>query len=264
MQNKVRAQSNTKCVQCGRNIFKGDECYQYATGIGVLGYGKVFCSEGCINAYKGATNSSSESSGRTVKVRHGSSFSSKPLIVKAIIVFFAICFIIGIGMTIDSCIENAAAKRASKKMPAAEYVVDKSSVTLTGKLNECFDVVDDIKVVSKEGAYAAVVTLTVKCKKEISSIEKFDTTYLMFDDSYKPNSINAKCITTPSDTALGAALYAMKAGEEKQIKIKIEPDSTGGKSAIDAYKNFLEAAEMGTMTLTYQYWDKKKAWRYDF
>lgn len=261
MQNKVRAQSNTKCVQCGRNIFKGDECYQYATGIGVLGYGKVFCSEGCINAYKGAANSGSEPSSRSRKVRRGFSFGSASFLVKAIVYFFAFAIIMAIGISIYSCIEDAGAEKAAKKMPAAEYIVDKSSVILTGNFNDYFDVVDDMTVVTKEGAYEAVVTLDLKCKKELKSVDYLGTTLLWFN--YEFDMGDDRCKTTPDEETIGATLYAMKAGEERQIKIKFVPNPGRGKSAINTYKNFLEAAEMGTVSISYMYLDKKK-WQKEF
>ena len=58
---KTTASSTTKCVQCGKRIFKGEECYEVAKG-GLAGAAlnavpgfwntRIFCSQGCLNAYK--------------------------------------------------------------------------------------------------------------------------------------------------------------------------------------------------------------------
>ena len=58
---KTTASENTKCVQCGRRIRKGDIVYEFAKG-GLAGAvlncvpgfwnTRIFCSEGCLNAWK--------------------------------------------------------------------------------------------------------------------------------------------------------------------------------------------------------------------
>lgn len=255
---------NKTCNQCGRRMYQGDTAYWCLEGVAshlpIPGIGKMpkyFCSEGCLNEYKGSRSQGSDggSLGGSTKIKYGISTRAKSSVVYFVLGIIGLIIFFGIIALIHQSCQDNSAQRAAKKMPAAEYVVDKSSVTLTGKFNEYFDVVDDINVVTKEGAYEAIVTLTVQCKKSLSSVIKnSDNIYLMFNYNY--DGPYTMCITTPSAATLGATLYAMKAGEEKHIKIKIEPDSRGGKKSIEAYKNFLETAELGAMSLKYRYYDK--------
>ena len=106
-----------------------------------------------------------------------------------------------IGIPIYTCREKSSVSKQEKNMQAAEYVVNGSSVVMSGKLGDYFSVPEDVVVTQKEGAFEAEISLTLLCKKPLSEIQPF----------YKPElTIGEGVVISPEKSVLGTALLSMK------------------------------------------------------
>lgn len=140
---KTTASETTKCVQCGRTIFKGDECYEVAKG-GIAGAAlnlvpgfwntRVFCSEGCLNAYNGNYGGASKGAATGFAAGAGAALGKGAVkgvgaVGKGIGWVIKWCFIVGLPLSlivslIFSIQECASTSSAGALSGVSEYIVE--------------------------------------------------------------------------------------------------------------------------------------------
>ena len=153
-----------------------------------------------------------------------------------------ILLIIGLPIiAISECYENHSAAKGAKNQTAQEYTINDSSAVLNGSFGDYFSV-KNVSIVTKAGAYEADLTVTFKCKKSLQTLGSMNSSKI---------KIFSGAVLSPNEESIGKALVSMKEGEEKTIKINITPKKE--KYEIDNYKKFIEAAALGTVTLTFEY-----------
>ena len=261
---KTTASSTTKCVQCGKRICKGEECYEVAKG-GLAGAAlnavpgfwntRIFCSQGCLNAYKGANGGSSAGSpvGGTTKIVHkeGMKASTKDLIVKVVVGVFILCIF---GGLVSMCSTSHDEKKGLKALAAAEpktFTLDKSSVELKGSLSDFLDVYDSVTAVTagEDLSASITVTLPLQCKKSFNEINK------SFLNSWFYPSVAVHLESVPSSKDLASSIYSMKPGDKKVLKFKLKTkkEGSGATDSIKDYQSLIESLELGNLIFTLKY-----------
>ena len=271
---KTTASSTTKCVQCGKRIFKGEECYEVAKG-GLAGAAlnavpgfwntRIFCSQGCLNAYKGANGGSSVGSpvGGTTKIVHkeGMKASTKDLIVKVVVGVFILCIL---GGLVSMCSKSHDEKKGLKALAAAEpktFTLDKSSVELKGSLNDFLDVYDSVTAVTagEDLSASITVTLPLHCKKSLQDIDN------LYNFKFYP-SLARYLDSIPTSEDLASSIYSMKPGDKKVLKFKLKTKNEGTSYASDSiksYQSLIESLELEKLVFkgVYTETERMREWK---
>lgn len=257
---KVTASGNTRCVQCGRSIQKGTECYKVPEGKSKVGavlsfFGgdfQAFCSEGCLNTYKGASSGGSGFSsvdsgysggGKTTIIhKEGMKASTKDLIVKTVIVSFVLLCIWGI---ITMCSESNGEEKALQELAATvaegkTYTVNKSSVQFKGALSEYLEVYDDVTAITEARDLEPTITITLPlhCKKSVKDIDGFSSFY---------PSEGYLLVSVPSEKDLAGTISSMMPGDKKILKFKLKTITPGEFrciESIESYQSLIECFEL--------------------
>ncbi|MCR5723851.1 MAG: hypothetical protein K6G80_02040 [Treponema sp.] len=135
-----RAKENMTCTQCGRPIFKGDTAWWCLEGLAahlpIPGIGKMpkyFCSEGCLNAYKGSFGGGRGFGGAAKGAAAGFAAGAGAAVgkgaVKGIGWVIKWCFMIGLPLSlfmvmIFSIKECASTSSAGALTGVSEYIVE--------------------------------------------------------------------------------------------------------------------------------------------
>lgn len=269
---KVTAGGNTRCVQCGRTIQKGTECYEVPKGKSKVGavlsfFGggdfQAFCSEGCLNTYKGASSGGSGfssvgsgySGGGKTKIVHkeGMKASTKDLIVKTVIVFFVLLCIFAIiyYRSESNGEEKALQELAATVAEGKTYTVNKSSVQFKGALSEYLEAYDDVTAITEARDLESTITITLPlhCKKSVKDIDEFSSFY---------SSEGRFLVSVPSGSDLAGTIYSMMPGDKKILKIKLKTKTPGEyqcTESIESYQSLIECFELEN--LVFAGWTKK-------